>query len=297
MPIDYHRLKSWPFTDIVRTYSSTETMLYALSLGLGHDPLDKAMLPFVYEGSEDTPRVLPTMAVVLGYPGFWMQNPASGIDWIKTVHGENHLTSHRPLPPKGTIVGRSRVTRVVDKGRSKGAIVTVERTISDHATGELYARIQHVSFCRGEGGYSETGQPSDDPLPPLPATPESPPQAVDDRATLPECALLYRLLADRNPLHADPKIAAAAGFARPILHGLATYGIAAASLVRTYCGSDPRLLRSIDTRFSAPIYPGETVRTEMWRDAAAVRFRCRALERDVVVLSHGNALISTSPVA
>ena len=161
MAIDYDKLKHWPFPEIVQSYTERDTMLYALSLGLGRDPLDRDALPFVYEGARGTPLTLPTMPVVLGYPGFWMKDPASGIDWLRMLHGENGLTVHKPLPAAGTVVGRTRVTRIVDKGAGKGALVTAERTIADQASGDLYATIRQVTFCRGDGGFSASGQPSD----------------------------------------------------------------------------------------------------------------------------------------
>jgi acyl dehydratase len=291
MAIDYHKLKDWPFQDVIQTYTERDTMLYALSLGLGHDPLDKRALRFVYEGGAGL-LALPTMATVLGFPGFWMKDPASGIDWVRIVHGENGLTIHNPLPPSATVVGRTRVTHIVDKGLGKGAIVTAERTVRDQASGALYATIRHVSFCRGDGGFSASGQPSDTPAIALQATPEGPAPFVLEQPTRADTALLYRLLADRNPLHADPEVAGAAGFVRPILHGLASYGLAGAAIVRTLCDNNPIQLRSIDTRFSSPMYPGETLRTEMWRSGGKVQFRARVLERDSIVLSHGRAEIA-----
>jgi len=294
--LDYHRLKSWPFADVVQSYTSRDTMLYALSLGVGRDPLDTQALPFVYEGEQGVPKVIPTMAVVLGFPGFWMKDPASGIDWIRVVHGEHGLLVHDPLPAENTVIGRTRVTGIVDKGPGRGAVVTTERSLCDAATGRLYATIRHVSFCRGDGGYGASGAPSDAAAPPLPPTPETPPQFSVDQPIRPDTALIYRLLADRNPIHADPAVAAAAGFARPVLHGLATYGMAAMAVLRACCEMDPVRLKSIETRFSAPVYPGETLRTEMWRQGTVTRFRCRVLERDVVVLSHGSATVVDAPV-
>lgn len=291
MTIDYHRVKNWPFQDVVQSYTSRESMLYALSLGLGSDPLDEAGLHFVYEGADDSPRVLPTMAVVLGFPGFWMKDPASGIDWIRIVHGEHGLRMHHPLPSKGTVVGRTRVTSIVDKGVGKGAVVTAERTISDRDSGQLYASVRHVSFCRGDGGYSASGQPSDALPPSLAPAPEADPDKTFEHVTRPETALLYRLLADRNPLHADPAVAAAAGFAKPILHGLASFGVAAAAVLRCFCDQDPSRFESIDARFSAPVFPGETLRTEMWEEGAVIRFRCRVVERAIVAISHGRVVI------
>ncbi len=253
--------------------------------------MDRRAQPFVYEGAPGGLRSLPTLAVVLGYPGLWMRDSASGIDWVKVVHGECGLTVNRPLPAAGTVIGRTRVTRIVDKGPEKGALVTTERTIYDEASGVLYATVRNVSFCRGDGGYSASGQPSDAPLTSPRETPSGDPQFSDDQPTRPDTALLYRLLADPNPLHADPDVAAEAGFERPILHGLATYGVACVSLLRALCDFDPRRLKSMDVRFSAPVFPGETIRTEMWRSGKDIWFTSRVLERDSIVLQHGRAVI------
>jgi acyl dehydratase len=208
------------------------------------------------------------------------------------VHGEQGLILHHPLPPRGRVVGRSRVVSIVDKGAAKGAVVTVERTVSDADGGPLYATIRQVSFCRGDGGYCASGSPSDPAPPMLPATPDSPPDAVFDQPTRADTALLYRLLADRNPLHADPAAAHAAGFAKPLLHGLATYGLAAAAILHTFAGMEPDCLKSLEVRFSSQVYPGETLRTEMWRKGSQVQFRCRVIERDVIALSHGRAVLA-----
>ena len=152
MAIDYAKLKAWSFKDVEQSYSEKDSMLYALGLGVGYDPMDEQQLRFVYEKNL---KALPTMAVVLGYPGFWMKDPASGIDWVRIVHGEQSLKLHRPLPASGTVVGRSRIRALVDKGRDKGALVVQERSLHDKASGELLATLEHVTFCRGNGGFSE----------------------------------------------------------------------------------------------------------------------------------------------
>lgn len=291
MAIDYQRLKARTFAPVRQAYTARDTMLYALSLGLGADPLDERALPFVYEGAPGGLRVLPSFSAVLGYPGFWAKDPDSGLDWVRLLHGEQRLTVHRPLPAAGTVVGHSRITHITDKGEGKGAILVTERRVADEAD-VPYATLQQVSFCRGDGGYSRLlgGQPSDEALPALPATPEDrAPDCVDDQPTRPEAALLYRLLADDNPLHADPAVARAAGFERPILHGLASYALAGRALVRQCAGDDPARLRSLDLRFASPVYPGETLRTEIWVSGNLLQFRARVLERDKVVLSHGRA--------
>ena len=284
MPIDYDKLMNWPFPELEHSYTERDTMLYALGVGCGHDPLDPDDLRHVYE---DGLQALPTMAVVLGYPGFWLKDPETGVDWRKVLHGEQGLVLHRPLPPSGTVVGRSRVTEIVDKGEGKGALLFSERDVVDKATGDLLCTVTSTTFMRGEGGF---GGPSG-PAPAPHAMPNGDPELVLDLPTLPQAALIYRLSGDTNPLHADPEVARAVGFDRPILHGLATYGVAGRAVLRACCGDDPARLKRLDVRFSAPVYPGETIRTEMWVDGGTVSFRCRAVERDTVILNNGLAVI------
>ncbi|MBI4191805.1 MAG: MaoC family dehydratase N-terminal domain-containing protein [Betaproteobacteria bacterium] len=293
MTIDCNKLKSWPFGAVEQTYTDKDTMLYALSVGLGADPLDENQLKFVYEKNL---QVLPTMANVLAYPGNWMRDPAAGIDWLRVVHGEHTMRLHKPLPAAGTIIGRTRITGVVDKGVGKGALLLRQREIFDQANGALLATLEQVSFCRGDGGYSANGgadgKQISDPPPPAPhELPKTDPQIVCDLPTLPQMALIYRLCADRHLLHADPAVARAAGFPRPILHGLGTLGVAGHALLKCCCGYDPAKLRSLRLRFSAPVYPGETIRMEMWKNGAVVSFRARVVERDIIVLNNGYAEI------
>ncbi|ARK95729.1 MaoC/PaaZ C-terminal domain-containing protein [Burkholderia pseudomallei] len=297
MTISYRHLRNRLFSPIRQHYAARDTMLYALSLGLGSDPLDTAALPFVYEAAPGGLRTLPTLAVVLGFPGFWAREADTGIDWVKLLHGEQRMRLHRPLPATAEIVGYNRITHLTDKGADKGAVMVTERRV-ETVEGELLATVQQVSFLRGDGGYSQIdgGQRSDDPLPALRPTPEDrAPDFVDTKLTRPEAALLYRLMGDFNPLHADPAVAQAAGFERPILHGLASYGLVAHALLRQCAGHDPSRLRALDIRFAAPVFPGETLVTEIWRDqhqSSQFQLRARVLERDKTVLSHGWAEIA-----
>jgi acyl dehydratase len=291
LTIDYQSLKSWPFGDVEHTYTERDTALYALSVGFGFAPLDRRALGFTY-GPELS--VAPTMAAILGFPGQWMRQPESGIDWVKVVHGEQRVRLLRPLPAAATIVGRTRVKAIVDKGEGKGAQVLMERDVIDKASGELLAKVEQLNFCRGDGGFSASGQPSDPPFSPPPAVPEAEPDIVCDLPVYPNAALLYRLNGDPNPLHADPDVARAAGFERPILHGLATYGIAGHAILRSVCNYDAARLKMLYARFSAPTFPGETVRVEMWLPVDAgkpLHFRARSLERNLVVLNNGEAEI------
>jgi acyl dehydratase len=291
--IDYAKLKARNFPDVVQSCTAKDTMLYALGLGYGHDPMDENQLQFVYEKNL---KALPTMPVVLGYPGFWIKEEDSGIDWVRLVHGEQSLTVHKPLPVAGTVIGRTSIKALVDKGAGKGALVVQERKLFDKATGDLLATLDHLTFCRADGGFSDKAgngpKGGDAPPPAKPAVPETRPDAVCDLGTLPQAALIYRLCADDNPLHAEPAVATAAGFPQPILHGLATYGVAGHAILKTYCSYDPAKLRSLSVRFSAPVFPGETIRTEMWKSGDRVQFRAKSVERDIVVLSHGTADIS-----
>lgn len=287
MALDYRHVLNYAVPAVEQRYTWRDTALYALSAGLGADPLDDAQLRFVYEQHAAGQQALPSMAAVLGYPGFWMRAPDVGIDWLRLVHGEQTLRIHRPLPPEGHVIGRTRVTGIADKGPDKGAIVYSERRVEDAASGEPLATLRMSTFCRGDGGCGG----NDTPPYTLRAVPERPADAVCDLPTLPQQALWYRLNGDFNPLHADPGVARQAGFERPILHGLCTYALAGHAVLRTVCAYDATRLRSLNLRFAAPVYPGETLRTELWHEPGGVAFRTRVLERDVVVLSHGFAEI------
>ena len=286
MTIVYDKLLGLQIPDSEQTYTERDTIFYALSLGLGQDPVSTDELSFVYE--QDT-KVLPTFPVVVAMPGFWARELDTGIDWVKVVHGEHEVVLHKPLPTRGSVVSHTRIVEVIDKGPGKGAIVISRRELNDKTNGAHYATITQTTFCRGDGGFG--GPPRQAPAPH--ALPDRAPDAVCDLVTRPEMALIYRWNADMNPLHADPAIAKAAGFPRPILHGLATYGVSGHAILKTMCGYDPSRFRSMAVRFSAPVYPGETIRTEMWRDGTVVSFRARAVERDVLVLNNGRAEIGT----
>lgn len=280
MTIDYEKLKALEIPDGRQSYNFKDTILYNLSLGYGSDPLDGAELPFVYEKEL---RALPTMAGVLAHPGFWARDLDTGIDWVRLVHSEMGLIMHKPLPSEATVISKSRVVEIADKGEGKGAIVQHERKFFDEASGELLCTNIQSIFCRGDGGFGGPVKSLPSPHP----IPDRQPDQVYEQATRPDSALLYRLNGDWNPLHADPEIASRAGFDRPILHGLATYGIACKAILATCADNSPARIASISCRFTRPVFPGETLRTEMWIDGEVVSYRVRVVERDVIAIDHG----------
>jgi acyl dehydratase len=282
MAIVYDKLMALDLPPAEQAYTPKDCILYALGIGFGHDPMNEDELPFVYEKGI---KALPTMGTVLGHSGFWARRGETGIDWVKVVNGEQGITLHRPLAGQGAVIGRMRIVEVIDKGAGKGALVLSERAITDKATGAPLATVTHTMFCRGDGGFG--GPPRTAPEPhPLPARA---PDAVCDLATRPEAALIYRLSGDLNPLHAEPAVAKLAGYPRPIMHGLGSFGVAAHAVLKTFCGYDPNRLTSFACRFSAPVFPGETLRTEMWHDGNVVSFRARVAERDVIAVNNGRA--------
>ena len=285
MAIVYEKLLALKVPEVQHDYGPKDCILYALGLGLGYDPMNEDELAFVYEKNL---KALPTFVLVQGYTPYWLRNPDSGVNWTKVVHGEQGFVLHKPVATQGSVIGRTRVVEVVDKGEGKGALVFSERQVIDKASGELLATLKQTTFCRADGGFG--GPKRDTPAPhPLP---ERAPDMVCDLPTRPEMALIYRLSGDINPLHAEPEFARAAGFPRPILHGLATFGVAGHALLKSICGYDPARLTAMAGRFSAPVYPGETIRTEIWRDGSVVSFRARVSERDVVAINNGRAEVS-----
>ncbi|MGI6855125.1 MaoC/PaaZ C-terminal domain-containing protein [Mesorhizobium sp. 1B3] len=281
MTIDYQALKNRKFEPIEQSYDVKDTMLYALGVCCGDDPTDRRDLRFVYE---EELQALPTMATVLCAPGFWLNQADTGVNWKQVLHGEQFLTVHRPLAPSGRLIGRQWIEEIVDKGEGRGALIYVRRELSDADTEELVCTVGLSSFARADGGFGGPERSAK----PFHKLPERASDLVCDLPTWNHSSLLYRLNGDFNPIHADPAAAASAGFDRPILHGLCTYGVAGHALVRSLCDNDATRLREMNVRFSAPVLPGETIRTEIWREGdGTAGFRSIALERDTVILNNG----------
>lgn len=284
MAIHAEHLLNRRFPELHHAYTRRDVMLYALSIGLGSDPLDRRQLRYVYEADL---HVFPTMAAVLAHPGLWAREPDTGLDWERVLHVGQTVEFLRPLPTDGVVVARTRVTGLVDKGVDRGALIYTERTGVDEGSGEALFRIRHTALARGDGGF---GGP-DGPVPRPHDLPERDPDEARALPTLAQQALLYRLNGDPNPHNADPAAARASGFDRPIMHGLCTYGFAAHAIVATCCDYAPDALASMDARLTAAVFPGETIVTDIWRDGDVVSFRSRARERDVVVLDNGRAVL------
>lgn len=278
-------LKTFQLEPKIHDYAARDAILYALGLGYGSEATDDRQLTFVYEKGL---KAVPSMCNTIAHPGFWIDRQELGIDWVKVLHAEQAFEIHQPVPVAGKMRGAYRILSIEDKGAEKGAIMRMEKRLVDAESDSLCATVTQTLFLRGDGGQGGFGEPGQA-LAPLP---EREPDLVADIATMPQIALVYRLSGDLNPIHADPAVARSAGFDRPILHGLCTMGLAARALVDHLCEGAPERLRAMNVRFSRPVFPGETIRTEFFTDGEIVRFRCRAVERDIIVVDRGQASIA-----
>jgi acyl dehydratase len=284
MSFDAKKLLNREFPIVRQSYTDKDCMLYALGVGMGIDPLDEECLRFVYE--EDL-KVLPSQAVMMAHPGFWVNEDDTGLDWLQVLHAGQEIIMHRPIPTSGTVEATTRVTEVADKGERIGALVVTERVVRDVETGEELCTLITTILARGDGGFGGDRKPT----PKTDMIPNTAPDEVCDLPTLPQQALLYRLSGDFNPLHASPTVARNAGFKAPILHGLCTLGVLTHALLKTCCDYQPEKFKRMRLRFSAPVYPGDTIRTEIWRNGKEVAFRCKSLEQDKMVINNGYLLV------
>ena len=284
MPLNYDHLMGLKREGDRFKYTDRETMLYALGVGMGADPLDRNELPFVFE--LPALKTVPSMATVLTRVPLLKD---CGYDYTKVVHGEQHLTLHRPLPPEGELIADSRVTAAYDKGAGKGAVIYTEAVVRSAGDGRPMFTLVSSTFARGDGGFGGPAGPGPQPH----AIPERKPDATVTLPTRKDQALLYRLSGDRNPLHADPDLAKRVGFPAPILHGLCTYGTACRAILQSVAAYDHTRIAGFNVRFSSPVYPGESIATDMWIDGKVVSFRCLIPGRnDVVVINNGKCTLA-----
>lgn len=261
-------------------WSEMDAIRYALGVGFGHDPLDENELAFVYERDL---KVVPTLATVAAW-GIGPDRGLMGIDQTQMVHAQQSVVLHQTLPPAAQITADARVTGLYDKGE-KGALIVVETRLFD-AAGAALATMESTIFARADGGF---GGQRDAPAPH--AVPGRPADRTVAVATRPDQALLFRLNGDLNPLHVDPAAAAAAGFPRPILHGLSTYGATCKAVLGAYAGWRSSAIASHAVRFTGPVYPGETLTIELWRDEDVVSFRAHVAERSARVIDNGRTVL------
>jgi acyl dehydratase len=273
MPLQPERLLGHDFGTLTQSYAARDAILYALGIGLGHDPIDRDDLNFLLE---DRLTVLPTFAVTLASPGIWIAAPEFGVDFVKLVHAEQAAWFHAPLPASADVVGKARVLSLADRGAGRGAVLVLQRDIFDAKSNVHYCTLHQTLVLRGDGGF---GGP-----PPKPATLNVPDRAPDHRVRTPvssRSALIYGLSGDRNPLHADPDIAKKAGFERPILHGLASYGLACVAVARA-CGHAPTRVSALQCRFSGVIFPGDVLDISVWRVGEEAVFQAAVGDRKVL---------------
>jgi len=283
VPISYPAILDLKSDEETVVWKDRDSMLYALGIGLGSDPLNAEELPFVYENGL---KAVPTFATILAQTeGYGRLIARSGINFARVVHGEETVELHRPLAPEGEGRVSSRVVAVYDKG-DKGAVMIVETTIKDQG-GDAIATLRASIFARADGGFGGSSEGEAGPH----KAPDRPADLSLDFPTRPDQALLYRLSGDRNPLHADPAFAKMVGFDRPILHGLCTFGITCRAVLQGYTAFDPARVKSHQARFSAPVFPGETVSVDLWRDGDVVSFEARVRARDAVVIKNGKSVV------
>lgn len=294
--IDPAAILAHPPLEVAYRYGPRDVMLHALGTGEGADPLDTDQLRFAYEDLPQGLLVLPTFAIVLGWVDMVRDprssNPRLGLDGDRVVVGQAGLTLYRPLATAGAGRARSYFAEVLDKGPGRGALVCVRRDVLDESDA-LLARVDTWLFVRGAGGFggrAEGGLPRGE-------LPRRAPDAVVELQTPPQMALLYRLcLGDHNAVHADPGHAAATGFPRPILHGLASLSAGIHGAIRGVTGSlagHGARLRSAHATMARPVYPGELLRTEAWADGPDLCFRTTAVARAEVVVDAGRLALAS----
>jgi acyl dehydratase len=277
------RLRAYRVPDVRSRWDVRDAIRYALGVGAALSDIDETQFVF-----EDGLVALPTMALTLGTPGFWLMEPELGLDWPQILHGEQSMTLHRPLPAEGDVIGKTWIGPLSDKGVGKPALLHCIRHLYDPASKDLVAEMEELWVLRGAGGVGgeiiSLGVGLD-------AMPNGPPDAALILPTACNQAALYRLTGDRNPLHVLPDVAAKGGFERPILHGLATMGLIGRALIQMCCGGDAARLNAMKLRFTAPVYPGDDVLTEIWDMGDAIRFRATVQARGAIVVDCGSATV------
>jgi acyl dehydratase len=281
MPIDPKRAVGARLPDGETAYTRDQVILYHLGIGAGVPPTDANELEYTYEKNL---KVLPSFAVIPAFGSMGGIGSLPGLEFnlAQLLHGEQEVILHKPLPPQQKLTTSAHVAEVYDKGRA--ALVILEATASDESGEPLFTN-RFSLFIRGEGGFGgEAGPKAGN------AAPDRKPDGVVESKTLPQQALVYRLSGDKNPLHADPEFAKMAGFEKPIIHGLCSYGIACKAVVDDALDGDVTRVARYKARFADVAFPGETYRTCYWREDDTILLQVEAAERGAVIIS--NAAIS-----
>jgi len=278
MPIDVDKVVGAELPGATWEWNADQVILYHLGLGAGVPATDPNELSYTYEGANL--KVLPSFGV---QPVFPMLGGMIGIEGLSfnpmmLLHGEQEIELHRPLPTSAKVTSSGKITNVFDKG--KGALLIIEAETST-LDGEPLCTNRFAAFIRGEGGFGGESGPA-----PGNVAPDREPDAVVESPTLAQQALLYRLSGDKNPLHADPAMAAMGGFDRPILHGLCSFGIACKAAVDNALDGDVTKVAGYGARFSGVVFPGETLVTSLWREGDQVLIATKTKERDTPVITN-----------
>ncbi|MFH1539695.1 MAG: MaoC/PaaZ C-terminal domain-containing protein [bacterium] len=279
MPIDVEKAMAAPIKESTFEYAEKDVILYALGVGAGVPPTDRAQLTFCFENGI---KVLPTFGVVPSFSSLMkvVGHPGLQFNPMMLLHGEQYLEIKKhPIPKKGKLVNKPKINAIYDKG--KGALLLLDCTTTTEAGDEVFFNT-FTLFLRGEGGFGGDPGPKAGNFPP-----DRAPDKVVEMKTLPQQALLYRLSGDSNPLHADPNFAKMGGFESPILHGLCSFGHAGRAVLAEYCGNDPAKFKSIAVRFSSHVFPGETIVTEMWKEGDdTILLKSKTAERGLDVITN-----------
>ncbi len=282
-----HRVLDFVLPEAEQLLAPRDCMLYALSVGFGSDPTNPAHLNYV---SELGSAVVPSIVLTAAAPGFWFKAPELGLDWARLLNVEQSVILAEPLPPPPfRLRSRSRVVSLEDKGPGRGALLAWERDLYAGATGKKVATVSSLVLLRGDGRERRTIKAGSHCRSVAASIPERPADIVAEVQTNANAGLLYRLNGPLNPLHADPAVARRSGFARPLLPGTATLGIACRVILEHCCAFDPARLRAFGAKLTAPVFPGDTLCHEIRLESGEALFRVTVPERQSVVLDCGRA--------
>jgi acyl dehydratase len=277
MAINYEEIMSLEDKGLEFSYTQRDSIIYGLGIGLGKDPMDTTELKYVYENGL---IAFPSMATNFQYKSPLLLK--AKLNMLMVVHGEQGITLHQPMPSNAHVFLDTRVINCFDRGESKGAIIETETKVRLKKDDSPLCTLISKTFARGDGGFGGEDVPASTPI-----ELDSNPDIIHEVTTTEDQALIFRLSGDSNPLHSDPNFAKMAGYPKPILHGLCSYGVACRSIVETLCEKDSKKLKKFNVRFSSPVFPGETIVTEMWKKDDEIHFQSKVKERDKVVLKNG----------